>query len=207
MSVKYIDLSGLQYLVNLIVFGIVSPKYSSSSTYVVGDYCLHSCVLYRCSTAITVAEAWNAAHWTATTIKNELKTLTTAVGSSGSVVKANQLTTARYINGMSFNGTADINNYGTCSVVAATAAKTVSLSGYALKTGGRCMVKFTYENSATAPTLNINATGAKAIKAFGTTEPTIWWVAGDVVEFVYDGTNYIMLPSMGMIENLKAKYA
>ena len=59
------------------------------------------------------------------------------------------------------------------------------------------MIKFDYDNTA-APTMNINSTGAKLIKAFGTTESTVQWVAGDVVELIYDGTNYIMLPTMGI---------
>ena len=95
----------------------------------------------------------------------------------------------------------------TSATVAATAAKTATLAGYVLKNGGRVLVKFTYNNTAAAPTLNINSTGAKAIKAFGTTESTVQWVAGDIVEFIYDGTNYIMLPTMGMIKDLDALVA
>lgn len=125
---------------------------------------------------------------------------------SGSIAsaKATVLATARSIDGLSFNGSADINHYSTCATVAATAAKVATLSGYSLQTGGRSMIKFTYANTAATPTLNINATGAKAIKAFGTTDATIQWLAGDVVEFIYDGTNYIMLPSMGMMETMDA---
>lgn len=43
----------------------IAPAYSSSSTYASGDLCIYNEYLYRCNTAITVAEAWNAAHWTA----------------------------------------------------------------------------------------------------------------------------------------------
>ena len=51
----------------------MSDAYSSSSTYAVGDYCIHDNTLYRCTTAITTAEAWTAGHWTATTIADELE--------------------------------------------------------------------------------------------------------------------------------------
>ena len=51
---------------------IVTDAYSSSSTYAVGDYCIYGNTLYKCTTAITTAENWNSAHWTATTIATEL---------------------------------------------------------------------------------------------------------------------------------------
>ena len=44
----------------------IADTYSSSSTYEVGDYVLHSGSLYQCNTPITTAEAWTAAHWTQT---------------------------------------------------------------------------------------------------------------------------------------------
>lgn len=54
---------------------IANPNISdaySSTTYDVGDYCIYQNTLYKCNTAITVAEAWTAAHWTATTVGAEL---------------------------------------------------------------------------------------------------------------------------------------
>ncbi len=39
--------------------------YSASATYVIGALVIYSNRLYRCTTAITVAKAWNATHWTA----------------------------------------------------------------------------------------------------------------------------------------------
>ena len=41
------------------------PVYSSSSTYAVGDKCRYGNYMYECNTAITTAESWTAAHWTA----------------------------------------------------------------------------------------------------------------------------------------------
>ena len=51
---------------------VVTDVYSSSQTYAVGDYCIKDNTLYKCTTAISTAEAWNSAHWTATTIATEL---------------------------------------------------------------------------------------------------------------------------------------
>lgn len=54
---------------------VVADEYSTSSTYAVGDYCLYDGDLYRCTTAISTAEAWTAAHWTAVTVADELTDL------------------------------------------------------------------------------------------------------------------------------------
>lgn len=53
----------------------IAPKYSTSATYAVGDYALYNNVLYRCNTAITTAESWTAAHWTAVKVGPELGNL------------------------------------------------------------------------------------------------------------------------------------
>lgn len=50
----------------------VAAEYSSSATYAVGDYCTYQGQMYRCTTAISSAEAWTAAHWTAVTVGEEL---------------------------------------------------------------------------------------------------------------------------------------
>lgn len=53
----------------------IAAEYSASSTYAVGDYCIYDGQLYRCTTAITTAEAWTAAHWTMATVGGELTDL------------------------------------------------------------------------------------------------------------------------------------
>lgn len=53
----------------------IAAEYSASSTYAVGDYCIYDGQLYRCTTAITTAEAWTAAHWTMVTVGEELTDL------------------------------------------------------------------------------------------------------------------------------------
>ncbi len=46
--------------------------YNPEESYAVGDYCTHSGKLHKCNTSIESGEAWNAAHWTATTVAAEL---------------------------------------------------------------------------------------------------------------------------------------
>lgn len=55
------------------ITALASDAYDSSSTYKVGQLCIYENTLYRCNTAITTAEAWTAAHWTATTIAEEIE--------------------------------------------------------------------------------------------------------------------------------------
>lgn len=81
--------------------------------------------------------------------------------------------------------------YTTCSTAAATAAKTASLSSYALNTGGIVAVKFTNAVPANA-TLNINSKGTKAIyyKGAAITDGVI--KAGDTVTMMFS-THYHVL--------------
>lgn len=58
--------------------------YSASATYALGAYCLHEGSLYRCTSAIATAEAWNSAHWTATTVGAELLALAASISSGTS---------------------------------------------------------------------------------------------------------------------------
>ena len=78
-----------------------------------------------------------------------------------------------------------------CTTAASTTAKTASCSNFKLATGVRCVVKMTNNHTgSTAPTLNINSTGAKSMYwvADGmqiTKDNT--WDAGDYLDCIYDG--------------------
>ena len=54
---------------------VLAPTYSSSAKYAVGDYVYYSGNLYRCTTAITTAEAWTAGHWTQVALAPEVSDL------------------------------------------------------------------------------------------------------------------------------------
>lgn len=90
-------------------------------------------------------------------------------------------------------GTATV-GYGTCSTSASTAAKSVTCSGFTLSTGSRVSVKFTYSNTNTSATLNVNGTGAKSIRTGSAVETikTYTWPAGATVEFCYNGTYWVI---------------
>ena len=68
--------------------GCIAATYSSSSTYKVGDYCIHDGGLYRCTTAITTAEAWTSGHWTAAKIGPDVSDLKSAVNAIGMILSS-----------------------------------------------------------------------------------------------------------------------
>lgn len=98
------------------------------------------------------------------------------------------------ITGYKSNGSATITRYGACSTAASTAAKTVSITkgNFALGSGARVTVKFTYANTASNPTLDVNSKGAKNIyhKGARITTGTNKALLAGVCDFVYDGTQW-----------------
>lgn len=83
-----------------------------------------------------------------------------------------------------------------CSTANDTAAKTATLASgsLTLKTGATVAVKFARANSAATPTLNVAGTGAKEIRAYASTAlaSDYYWSDGATVDFVYDGTYWLM---------------
>ena len=66
--------------------GNFAPAYSSSSTYSVGDYAMYNNQLYRCTTAISTAEAWTAGHWTAVALGDDVSDLKSDLKNFGEMV-------------------------------------------------------------------------------------------------------------------------
>ena len=117
-----------------------------------------------------------------------------------SVLEATKLTTARNVDGVSFDGSANVHHFGSCATAAATAAKTVTLDdsmSFTLAKGASVFVKFTNSNTASNPTLAVNGTTAKSIYRYGSTVPGTTaktsWQANSVVHLVYDGSAWIMV--------------
>lgn len=120
------------------------------------------------------------------------------VSSSGS----SNLYTARTVDGVSFDGSANVTHYCTCYTDSGTAEKIVSVTGFVLEEGARVTVNFSESNTASNPTLNVHNgigyTGAKAIMYRGTSSVSgssdyYRWQAGDIIDFIYDGTNWVMV--------------
>lgn len=88
--------------------------------------------------------------------------------------------------------------YGTCSTKNSTQAKVVSIPGIiSLSAGLSIRVSFTNAQSYNgAPTLNVNSLGAKTIYRYGTTKAARYeWAAGEIVDFVYNGSGWVIVDS------------
>lgn len=86
--------------------------------------------------------------------------------------------------------------YGTCSTIGGTSTKVVNSDdfGDTLETGKSIRVKFSYANTVASPYLNVNGTGAKLIKKYGSTgSVAYYWYTGEVIDFVYDGSYWVMV--------------
>ena len=154
----------------------------------------------RFTAAMTIQEFLNALGDLALEIQ-DLTTLTTYIkqvmSSEGNSYTATTLQTPRTIDGVSFNGSSAISHWGVCSDTASTAAKTVTVSGFTLVSGAWVAVQFTNGNEASNPTLNINATGAAAIKYMNEAIDAGLITENGTYMFVYDGTAYQLVGSIG----------
>lgn len=77
---------------------------------------------------------------------------------------------------------------------------------FSLYVGATVSVTFNESNTATSPTLNVNSTGAKPIYAFGAALSRVYyWVAKSTVQFVYNGSAWVMTADSAM--SLAAQWA
>lgn len=94
------------------------------------------------------------------------------------------------VEGVAYNGGATVTHYAVCGTAADTAEKVVTLPGFLLATGSRVIVRFSISNTAANPTLNVNSTGAKAIRYRNVAISAAALAANRTYEFVYDGAYY-----------------
>ena len=91
--------------------------------------------------------------------------------------------------------------YGICSTVGSIAGKVVVCENFKLEEGAVIEVLFTHGNTSSAPTLDVNNTGAVPVYVNGVAPSTLTnpaeWVDNTYINFVYDGTafNIIDAPS------------
>jgi len=66
LETSKIDLTNYPTFANLntILGGILCGNYNAASTYALNDIVIYDNKLYKCTTEIETAEAWNSAHWT-----------------------------------------------------------------------------------------------------------------------------------------------
>lgn len=92
-----------------------------------------------------------------------------------------------------FNGNIiakDVARFVTCTTAAGTVAKIVTLNNFHLYNGAQILIKFTNNNTAANPTLNVNNTGAKPIYYKGAAIGNGYIFSNQTYHLIYNGTQY-----------------
>lgn len=145
----------------------IAPAFSASSTYAVGDYVTHEGLLYKCTTAVSTAGAWDAANWTAVSAMSEMP----APGAAKNV----------------WYGSTPSNQIGRNFTV------TTTSGDFVLSAGNVVIVRFDGALVASSDmTLNVDGTGAKAIRFPSdiSAVPEGYWKNLTQIAFAYDGSRY-----------------
>ena len=144
-----------------------------------------------------------------TSFKYNPSTDTLTVGNiTGTATNANILNTLNTIDGVNYNGSADVSHYVTCSDAGTTTAKTVAHSAFKLVTGARVSVKFIYDQSSatsgpTIPiTLKVGNTTAKGMyyKGNAINGSNLIFKSGLIYDFIYDGTNWVLQGEWALLD-------
>lgn len=92
---------------------------------------------------------------------------------------------------------------GTTATAAATAAKTVTVTGYTPVTGDLLRLTFTSGNTVASMTLSVNGGAAKAIRVNNTATSTVTatLVAGATLLLMYDGTYWQMMGTQRLTDS------
>ena len=123
---------------------------------------------------------------------------------NGLASKATILNNKRYIEGVAFDGSANVCHYAVCDTVADTATKTVVISGitnYSLLTGSRVTVKFVNGNTASNPLLSVNGTAAKSIYYRGFAVPADALQEMSTYDLVYNGLQWEIVGSIIWVQS------
>lgn len=152
------------------VGSIVAAAYSTSATYAVGDYCTKDGNLYRCTTAITTAESWTAAHWTQTKMGPDVSDLKSAIDaelSSNISITVGDMEEGKFIN--QSNGQRVSDSDSACTgLISVIPGSKVKVSNCFL-TGNRSICAYDSTNTFISPALVYNTTKTEMILDIPTT--------------------------------------
>lgn len=123
--------------------------------------------------------------------------LSVKLGRTESAFSSDKLTTPRTIDGIAFDGSANITSYAVCSSDSSNGVKEVTLVGAHGVAGLPIRVKFINDNVHTEPSLSINGEISGTIRTSnGSAFKDI--KAGGVYTFVYDGSAFILQGESGV---------
>lgn len=109
---------------------------------------------------------------------------------NGSVAR---LTNTRTINGIAFDGSSDVNSFAIVNTASSTARKTTSITNFRAVAGAVVTLRFTNNNTAANPTLNVSDTGEYPIRYNGTNIAANKLVNNRIYSFVFDGIGYNLI--------------
>jgi len=75
------DKAAMQAVITALVKANLITAYSSSATYALGDFVYYDGKFYKCTTAISTAEAWTSAHWSEATLNDVIDKVNQAANS------------------------------------------------------------------------------------------------------------------------------
>ena len=155
---------------------IIVSEFSTGTTYYAGQYCKRNGNLYRFTSNHT--GAWSNNHVTQITVSSELSNLRWDVGDLTNLSTLSNSNLVAAINEVAAGGSKPVQKIwtGTCSTIAATAQKVITLdddTGFSLTAGNTIAVYFSNGNNALAPTLKVGAAEAKNVRfAVGSVQRT-----------------------------------
>lgn len=192
-SVKDVQIGGTSILSSGVANIVTNSTYNSSTNKIATMSDVPSVTSTYSSTGTTAV--------TGTAVNAALQTLDSSISSTtNQAISAITITDGKIASSSKIDVTPKLNWYGTCSTTASTSEKAVTCSGYTLNAGNIIGVLFGTDNTAAAPTLNINSTGAKTVfignSQANSTTNTFTWSAGTMIYFMYDGTYYKYITSI-----------
>lgn len=117
------------------------------------------------------------------------------------------LATKRTIDGIEFNGSANVTHYGVCTTAADVADKVIDCDNFNLDYGAMILVKFNYGNSADISTVKLNVanTGAKSIYYRGSDLPSTFTIKSNALYlFVYHAPRWQLVGDIDSAYDFRA---
>lgn len=149
----------------------MATAYSTSATYAVGDYVWYSGQLYCCTTAISTAESWTAAHWTAVKLAEDVGNLKSALDETITVDWWNLTHGYKILEATAINGTNVVSSASQFSIdgeIPAEAGKTYYAycdGNASFPTVGARFVNFLNSNKELISTLNSGSNNTRMFTA------------------------------------------
>ena len=126
---------------------------------------------------------------------------------TGNASTATALETARMIDGVIFDGTANISRYAVCATAGDTVQKSVTLAGFNYIAGATVIVKFTNGNTAVSPSLNVaNGSVSEYYPIMNGADALASVPEATTLMLVFTGTTFDVVGGAGGVVDFSAYY-